>query len=1223
MNTARTERVCRISTQGVRSWVSLLGLAGLMVVSLPAASQVERQDDGGRLGARAVHDPRLDPVAQIVPLDQARGQVSPAVLEAWERFRAGARSEWQASVDRLTGQVVLASGGGIVWIPAQEGSPLTTGPGRELSLADLERTARGFLPQMAPFLGVDPQSLVLNRGRSGQPVPQVWWVDFDVRSGGETIEGARVLFRVNHGKLIQLGSEDLPTPGAKAPAPVLDREKAQEVVSRHIGGFTAADSFRDAGSLHLIPVTAAPGVGTTAGGKRGRGLAHVWQFVFHREGELGTWRARVDAASGELLELVDVNEYAQATGGVYANSPATGPEIVRPFPFLNLSAGGPSNSAGLYSFGGGALTSSLDGTFVHINDSCGAISLAADGSGNLAFGTSGGTDCTTPGFGGAGNTHAAREQFYQVNRAKEAGRGWLPANGWLNAKLTVNVNTSQVCNAYWNGSTLNFFKALAPCANTGEISGVSLHEYGHGLDSNDGNGGPPENGSGETTGDFTSVLALHDSCIGPGFRPTNCTGYGDACSSCTGVRDIDWAKHPSNAPHTVANFTQTLCPQPKPTNPNYVGPCGRDAMSHGVTANKREGHCESIVSSEALWDFVARDLPSPGSSAAWSVVERLWYTGRPSLTNYFSCDTTGATWTSNGCAVGSLWEVFRSLDDDDGDLGNGTPHGGALFAAFNRHGIACAGDPGASTTSSGCTPPAVPALTATGGANQVSLTWTASAGAVYDVLRNESGCQAGFTKIAPALATTSYVDTAVANGSTYYYQVLAYPAATPACAAQPSTCLAVTLGGPDPSIRPWGVALEPPTVPYYQTQDIWVDNNGGIPNELGEPSRGKADNQLFARVTNNGNADASGYRVSFAFKAYTTNASAPPVAIDHQDEAGTLAPGASRSYSVTWDLTDAFLHAHFDPMFWTADHFCVQVTIGSSGGPLVDANPGNNFAQNNFDNVPVDMLSGIASARFFLYNHLDHAALASLRWIVHRPGWTVRFENVGDPARIPLQPRQWLEVTAVAVPGPDAPRPRPGEPVLIDVSQQLDGAEVGGLTLALQPPREDHGGNGGNGTGTGTGSGGPGLVTPWLLSLTTGIGWPVGTMHDLYDPGPHFGLELDRLLSPRLRVGLQAGYHAFPIDPGLSGGNLGVTHLALVVRALGTAGVYRPFVQAGVGSYRLLGRWRSGLQAGVGLEVPVTARIVLTGGSVVHRVNGPRGDLHWVDAFLGFGFGLP
>src|SRR6202035_3163718 len=115
----------------------------------------------------------------------------------------------------------------------------------------------------------------------------------------------------------------------------------------------------------------------------------------------------------------DVNAYAaaQVTGGVYQFSPAVSPEVTRAMPFADVG-GGAANSAGLYNFTA-ATSSTLNGTYVKINDSCGAISQPSDGVGNVTLGTSGGQDCATPGTGGAGNTHSSRTQFYQVNRIKE------------------------------------------------------------------------------------------------------------------------------------------------------------------------------------------------------------------------------------------------------------------------------------------------------------------------------------------------------------------------------------------------------------------------------------------------------------------------------------------------------------------------------------------------------------------------------------------------------------------------------------------------------------------------------------------------------------------------------------------------------------------------------------------------------------------------------------
>jgi hypothetical protein len=770
-------------------------LLGGMVAVLPGAATAQVAKEGrSTLDGLAFASPRLYPVESLEVVDNVQGVVSSSVANNWASF-SNSNGQWKAMVDARSGRVAIAEGEGVPFIPGR-GNKLVANAAHKATLAEMESITRKFLPRVADMLGVDPKSLVLNQGRSGNPADYLWNIDFDVTdASGTIIEGARVVFRVNHGNLIQFGSEFLPDRNVIAPRAKLTRNQALSAVADYIGGFNAADRFIDSGSRHLIPVAEINnnfGEGFAYG--KGRGITPTWQFTFHRDGVMGTWRATVDAAKGEVLELLDINDYAQATGGVYMNSPAVAAEVVRPLPFTNVSSGGFTNSAGIYNFPGGTVTSSMAGQYVRITDTCGAISKTADASGNLLFGTSTGTDCTIPaGGGGAGNTHSARTQFYQVNRIKEVGRAWLPSNTWLTQQLTVNVNLNQTCNAYWNGSTLNFFRSGGGCGNTGEIAAVSLHEYGHGLDSNDGNGAATEGGTGEAYGDLTAAIALHSSCIGAGFRTSNCSGYGDACTSCTGVRDIDWAKRVSNTPATVSNFTQVRCSAGS-------GPCGKEV------------HCESYVPSQAVWDFANRDLPNPGSGTAWTVLDRLWYLSRSTSTRSFTC-TTGGTFTSNGCTAGNWWKTMRAADDDDGNLANGTPHGGALFAAFNRHGIACTTDAGASTTFAGCTPPATPTVTLTPGNNSVGLSWTSS-GSVYDVYRNEVGCNAGFTKIANDTASTSLTDTGVANGLTYFYQVVAHPSGTEACGGTPSTCLSVVPAG---TVTPdFTIAAAPSSVSVVQ-----------------------------------------------------------------------------------------------------------------------------------------------------------------------------------------------------------------------------------------------------------------------------------------------------------------------------------------------------------------------------------------------------------------------
>jgi hypothetical protein len=771
-----------------------LALAGLVIALSAqfAGAQALREGDDA-LSARAFDRAELRVNSENALLSEASSFVSSETDLAFQAFAADKSAPWIAYVDKRTGRIDYAEGGNVAWIPGVgnglSSADLGLAAGDKVTLATLEAIARRQLEEVAPMLGVDPADLVLNPGRSGQPAAHLWFVDFDVLAGGRRIEGARVVFYVNNGNLISFGSENLPAPGTRVPAVRVSADAARTAFFAHVDGFQAGDTIIDNGTFKLLPTgVSSRGFAEGYAPGNGRGLVGVWEFAFHREGTVGTWRGRVDAVSGKLLEFRDMNEYGSATGGAYrSDRPAT--EVVLPLPWANVASGVYTNSAGVFS--GSTGTTTLQGQYVKMTDSCGTISKAADGSGVIALGSGTGTDCTTPGTGGAGNTHATRTQFYMVNRAKEIGRGWLPSNSWLNGSLTVRVNLNQTCNAYWNGSTISFFRSGGGCANTGELPGVSLHEWGHGLDSNDGNGSSAENGTGETYGDFSAALFTHNSCIGNGFLGTsNCGGYGNACTSCSGVRDIDYAKHSANTPSTVSNFTQTRCP----TSTSYKGPCGR------------EGHCESYVSSEALWDFANRDLPSPGSGAAWAIADRLWYLSRSTATKGFNCTATG-TWSSNGCFTGSYFRSMRAVDDDNGNLTDGTPHGGALGAAFNRHGIACTTDTGWNTTFRGVTPPAVPSLTATAGSNSAALSWSGSTG-VYDIYRNEAGCNSGFTKAANDVSGTSYNDTAVANGVTYYYQVVAQPSGNEAAASAPSTCRSVTPTGGTctPPAAPTGVA---------------------------------------------------------------------------------------------------------------------------------------------------------------------------------------------------------------------------------------------------------------------------------------------------------------------------------------------------------------------------------------------------------------------------------
>jgi hypothetical protein len=234
----------------------LVSFVSMALLPSPAAAQVAPSRNGP-LARLSLADPRLRPTSTADPLEQVAPLVPAAVRDGWAGFTAQAGGTWQAYIDRRTGRLEAAEGSGIPWIPG-DGNTLTLSsiaaalPSGKVDLAALEGIARAFLPRVAPLLGVDPASLALSPGRSGQTPAALWLVDFDVLRGGRPIEGARVVFRVNNGNLVQFGSEGLPAAGAATPVESVDGKQALQALSALVGGFGATDTFLDSGSLHLL-----------------------------------------------------------------------------------------------------------------------------------------------------------------------------------------------------------------------------------------------------------------------------------------------------------------------------------------------------------------------------------------------------------------------------------------------------------------------------------------------------------------------------------------------------------------------------------------------------------------------------------------------------------------------------------------------------------------------------------------------------------------------------------------------------------------------------------------------------------------------------------------------------------------------------------------------------------------------------------------------------------
>ena len=709
----------------------------------------------------AVIPVRARPLAELPPTD--------ALRTGWEAFGAGSGG-WTVFLDQRSGLPTLAHGAGIAWLRGDEADPMTA----------LEARARAFFAEQNVLLGDWTEQLEFDTKASGPASDTVWNVVFRQVVNGVPVDGARFDFQVVHGNLVAFGAErwsKVSTPTA----PRFTVDEAWDALLQYLEALREEVVEQGPGELHLVTID--PRFERTGEwtGVRGAGLDHllVWRYRFRVPGEAATWVADVDARLGTVVALFDETHYARVKGGVFPESSdgdgyrgTEQPAIPMPFADFTVGAGAKQTSSanGLLSCSapGEVVTTNLSGPYVSIHNLCGPVNETALCGEDIDLQIGPGTNCETPAGASAGNTRGARTAYYHVNRIMEHARYWLPDNSWIRTPLIVNVNVDSTCNASLTDE-MNLYRAGDGCRNTAELRSVIVHEWGHGLDKTDGGG---YDNSTEAYADVVAAYDSHLSCIGLDLNEgRTCTGYGDTCLECTGVRDIDWAKRAFNRPATPQDFVTNQCA-------SGDGPCGRSR------------HCESYPAAEALWDLAVRDLPASGldAASAWQLADRLWYQSRKgSGGNAYNC----ALPNSDGCGTVSWFHKLRVADDDDGNLANGTPHAAAIFAAFKRHNIACGAATDASNQNrSSCPSLAAPALSVSLEPGGMRLNWTAVPSASkYRILRADFGCDDEQIPIADVAApTTTFLDTDLAEYVEVSYRVQAV-GANAVCESRVSACL--------------------------------------------------------------------------------------------------------------------------------------------------------------------------------------------------------------------------------------------------------------------------------------------------------------------------------------------------------------------------------------------------------------------------------------------------
>ena len=345
----------------------------------------------------------------------------------------------------------------------------------------------------------------------------------------------------------------------------------------------------------------------------------------------------IDAATGSLLEARDgvqnIDVFGLVKGkGSPGNRPdeAGNPPVLLPINDIRVAVAGGNNAytdtTGFFNIvhGGGSnvnISATFDtGHWCNINDQSGTAVQSVSAT-------------ATPGQEAYLEFNPNPSQYLtaQVNGFIHTGlihnfiRDRTSWNG-MDLVCTTNVNVSGSCNAYFDGGSINFYRAGGGCNNAAYTT-VVAHEYGHYIVARQ---GLSQGSFGEGYGDCAAELLYDTGTIAEHFYTNG-----------NPIRDND---------NTIVTY---------PCN-GEIHYCGQ--VLGGVWWHMRENFGATYGSGPGLDEV--RQL-----FVDWTIV------------------TTGGS-GNNGAYPGTAIEVL-TLDDNDGDIYNGTPNYFDICNAFELHGIDC------------------------------------------------------------------------------------------------------------------------------------------------------------------------------------------------------------------------------------------------------------------------------------------------------------------------------------------------------------------------------------------------------------------------------------------------------------------------------------------------------------------------------------------------------
>ena len=235
-------------------------------------------------------------------------------------------------------------------------------------------------------------------------------------------------------------------------------------------------------------------------------------------------------------------------------------------------------------------------------------------------------------FDNSNSTIQERTAYWAVNEIHDHMKFYFPTYTGLDNPMQTNIDVSGSCNAYFDGSSINFYEQGGGCHATANLPDVVYHEYGHAINSgryngSSWNGGMSNGGLNEGFADVWAISLTENPVLGYGWDLLDPSIY---------VRRYDQDRK--------------IYPQ------DLVG----------------EVHADGEIIAGAFWDLYL-NLGNMNQ-----MLDLFKYT--------YDSGVDGPDGDEGVIYTDILLEVLYA-DDNDANLSNGTPNDVAIISAFDLHGI--------------------------------------------------------------------------------------------------------------------------------------------------------------------------------------------------------------------------------------------------------------------------------------------------------------------------------------------------------------------------------------------------------------------------------------------------------------------------------------------------------------------------------------------------------